>query len=107
MKSTTEREAAYLFHTYKRIPLEIDHGEGMYLFAKNGQRYLDMFGGLAVNALGYGHPGVIAAIEKQSKRFIHLSNYFLQDPQIELAEMLIRASGFSKVFFGNSCVEAI
>jgi acetylornithine/N-succinyldiaminopimelate aminotransferase len=106
MKSL-DREAAYFFHTYKRIPLEIDRGEGVYLFTKDGRRYLDMFGGLAVNALGYGHPGILAAITQQSRRYIHLSNYYLQEPQLRLAELLVKYSGFSKVFFGNSGTEAI
>ncbi len=102
-----EREAAYFFHTYKRIPLEIERGEGVYLFAKDGRRYLDMFAGLAVNALGYSHPGITAAIAEQSRRYIHLSNYYLQDPQIQLAGMLVKHSGYCKVFFGNSGTEAI
>ena len=102
-----EREAARIFHTYKRLPLEIDHGEGMYLFARDGTRYLDMFAGIAVNALGYGHPAILRAIEEQARKYIHLSNYFLQEPQIALAEMLLDASGFARVFFGNSGTEAI
>ncbi len=102
-----EREASYFFHTYKRIPLEIDWGEGMYLFSKDGRRYLDMFSGLAVNALGYGHPGLLNAIEEQSRKYIHLSNYYLQEPQLQLAELLVKYSGFPKVFFCNSGTEAI
>ena len=62
-----DREAAIFFHTYKRLPLEIDRGEGVYLYTKDGARYLDMFSGLAVNALGYGHPGVCAAIAEDRK----------------------------------------
>ena len=106
MKSL-EREAAYFFHTYKRIPLEIDRGEGVYLFTKDGKRYLDMFGGLAVNALGYGHQRVLEAISQQAGRYIHLSNYYLQEPQLKLAELLVKHSGYSRVFFGNSGTEAI
>lgn len=102
-----EREASYFFHTYKRIPLEIDWGEGVYLFSKDGRRYLDMFSGLAVNALGYGHPGLLNAIEEQSRKYIHLSNYYLQEPQLQLAELLVKYSGFPKVFFCNSGTEAI
>jgi acetylornithine aminotransferase len=105
--NTIEREAKYFFHTYKRIPLEIDRGEGMYLFTKDGKRYLDMFSGLAVNALGYAHPKVVRAIAEQSQKYIHLSNYYLQEPQIQLAEMVLKYSGFSKVFFCNSGTEAI
>ncbi len=103
----SERESAVLFHTYKRIPLEIDHGEGVYLYANDGKRYLDLFGGLAVNALGYGNSRVLDAIAGQSRKFIHLSNYFLQEPQIRLAELLVRHSGYAKVFFTNSGTESI
>ncbi len=102
-----EREAKVFFPTYKRIPLEIDHGEGVYLYSKDGHRFLDLFGGLAVNTLGYNHPRVIGAIERQMKRYIHLSNYYLQDTQIELAERLVKASGYNKVFLSNSGTEAI
>jgi acetylornithine/N-succinyldiaminopimelate aminotransferase len=101
------REEATLFHTYKRLPLEIDHGEGMYLVARDGRKYLDMFSGLAVNALGYAHPRVTKAIVDQANRYTHLSNYFLQEPQIRLAELLTKHSGFPRVFFCNSGTEAI
>ena len=62
----SDLESKNLFHTYKRLPLEIEKGEGVYLIAKDGKRYLDMFGGLAVNALGYGHKGILDAIRVQS-----------------------------------------
>ncbi len=103
--TTIERESKSLFHTYKRLPLEIERGEGVYLFAKDGTRYLDMFGGLAVNSLGYGNQKVLQAINEQAAKYIHLSNYFLQEPQVHLAELLLKYSGFSKVFFGNSGTE--
>jgi acetylornithine aminotransferase len=105
--NSIDREARHFFHTYKRIPLEIDRGDGVYLFSPDGTRYLDMFGGLAVNALGYAHPKVVDAIHQQSKRYIHLSNYYLQEPQLQLAEMLTGYSKFSKVFFSNSGTESI
>jgi acetylornithine/N-succinyldiaminopimelate aminotransferase len=105
--TTHEREAASLFHTYKRLPLDIDRGEGVYLYGRDGRRYLDMFAGLAVNALGYAHPGILRAIETQSKRYIHLSNYYLQEPQIQLAELLLAYTGFKKAFFCNSGTEAL
>src|SRR6267143_844890 len=107
LMESLDREALYFFHTYKRIPLEIDRGEGVYLFAPDGKRYLDMFAGLAVNALGYAHPKLLEAIGRQARNYIHLSNYYLQEPQIQLAELLVKYSGFSKVFFTNSGTEAI
>jgi len=101
------KEKEILLHTYNRIPLDISHGEGVYLVSKDGRKYLDFFSGLAVNALGYGNKKIINAIEEQIKKFIHLSNYYLIKPQIELAERLIKYSGLSKVFFTNSGTEAV
>jgi acetylornithine/N-succinyldiaminopimelate aminotransferase len=102
-----EREARYFFHTYKRLKIEIDRGEGAYLIAKDGTRYLDMFGGIAVNALGYNHARVNAAIMQQVHRYIHVSNTFYQDTQIALAELLLKASGMSRIFMTNSGTEAM
>jgi acetylornithine/N-succinyldiaminopimelate aminotransferase len=102
-----DREAATLFHTYKRLPLEIVRGEGATLITADGTRYLDMFAGIAVNALGHAHPRVVRAIADQAARYIHVSNYFLQEPQVRLAELLQRHSGFPRVFFANSGTEAV
>src|SRR3989304_6551188 len=103
----SEREKDAFFHTYKRLPIQIDRGEGVYLYDTSGRKYLDLFAGLAVNALGYGHPGVVAAIHKQSMRFTHLSNYFLADSALALAELLKKHTGYRRVFFTNSGTEAI
>lgn len=102
-----ELETRMFFHTYKRLPLDIDRGEGVYLYTKDGRRYLDMFGGLAVNALGYGHARVLKAINDQANRYIHLSNYFVQDTQVQLAERLLTYTGYQRVLFTNSWTEAV
>jgi acetylornithine aminotransferase len=102
-----DREAAVLFHTYKRLPLHVEHGEGVYLFTADGKRYLDMFSGLAVNALGYAHPRVVDAIAVQAAKYTHLSNYYLQEPQVRFAELLTRHAGYARVFLANSGTEAI
>jgi len=96
----------FFLNTYKRIPLDISHGEGVHLIAKDGQRYLDFFSGLAVNALGHSHPLIINAVTEQIKKFAHVSNYYLTDVQIRLAELLIQYSGMNKVFLTNSGTEA-
>lgn len=101
-----ERESQLFFRTYKRIPLEIERGEGSYLISKDGEHYLDLFGGLAVNALGYGNPKVVNAIHSQVDRYLHLSNFFVQDPQVQLAECLIEHSNYKRVFFCTSGAEA-
>ncbi|RXL44957.1 aminotransferase class III-fold pyridoxal phosphate-dependent enzyme, partial [Citrobacter sp. AAK_AS5] len=75
-----EREQASFFHTYKRLPLVPDRGDGVWLTTTDGRRWLDMFAGIAVNALGHAHPRVVAAITEQAGRYIHVSNYFAQEP---------------------------
>lgn len=106
-KDIFEKEKEYILQTYKRIPIKVSHGKGVYLFSEGGKKYLDFFSGLAVNALGYGSENVIRAIEEQIKKYIHLSNYYVNAPQVELAERLVRYSGLAKVFFANSGTEAI
>ncbi|MBM2846113.1 MAG: Aspartate aminotransferase family protein [Bacteroidetes bacterium] len=105
--SQADKDARYFFTTYKRLPLEIDYGEGSYLYTKDGKKYLDLFAGIAVNALGHNHPAVIAAIESQMRRYLHVSNMFHQDTQIDLAELLLKTSGYERVFFTNSGTEAM
>ena len=97
----------YFLLVFKRLPVEVDRGEGVYLIDRSGKRYLDFLSGIGVNALGYSHPAVLQAMEKQMHRNLHLSNYFVQDVQIELAERLIRYSGMARLFFTNSGTEAV
>ncbi len=103
---TLEKESELFFHTYARLPIDISHGEGNYLFAKDGRKFLDLIAGIGVNALGYGNARVLAAITEQAKKVIHTSNLFLLEPQFKLAEKLLALTGFSKVFFCNSGAEA-
>jgi predicted acetylornithine/succinylornithine family transaminase len=95
-----------VFQTYRRIPVAIDRAEGARIFDLDGKSYLDMLGGIAVNALGHSHPKIIAAIETQIRKYMHVSNVFYQEPQVRLAEQLVAASGYPRVFFSNSGAEA-
>jgi acetylornithine/N-succinyldiaminopimelate aminotransferase len=104
--SLLQKEPELFFHTYKRLVLEIERGEGCYLFTSDGTRYLDFFGGIAVNALGHNHKRLCEAIERQIHKYIHVSNYFVQGPQVKLAEKLLSVSKFKKIFFTNSGTEA-
>ncbi len=105
--SWIEMAEQYFLPVFKRLPVEVDRGEGVYLIDRSGKRYLDFLSGIGVNALGYSHPAVLQAMEKQMHRNLHLSNYFVQDVQIELAERLIRYSGMARLFFTNSGTEAV
>jgi predicted acetylornithine/succinylornithine family transaminase len=101
-----EREHAVVFQTYRRIPVAIDRAEGVRIYDLDGKTYLDMLGGIAVNALGHSHPKIIAAVEQQLRKYMHVSNVFYQEPQVALAEQLVKASGYPRVFFTNSGAES-
>jgi acetylornithine aminotransferase len=91
-------------------PLVLDHGAGCYVWDVDGNRYLDLVGGIAVNVLGHGHPALVSAISKQAAEAVHVSNLFTSPAQIELAERLLEVAGApegSAVFFANSGAEAI
>jgi len=97
----------YIIDVYRRFPIDVDKGRGVYLYDKSGACYLDLLAGIAVNALGYHHPAVLKAIHKQLDRNLHLSNYFLQDIQLELAKTNLGLTPFKKLFFTNSGTEAV
>ena len=102
-----KRQASkYLMNTYARLPISIVRGRGCYVYDAEGREYLDCVGGLAVNALGHGHPDLITAIEKQARQLIHTSNLYYSEPQLLLARQLVELSFGDKVFFGNSGAEA-
>jgi acetylornithine/N-succinyldiaminopimelate aminotransferase len=106
-RSVFERDREVFLHTFNRIPLEIDHGEGVFLFDKKGDKYLDFFSGLAVNALGYAHPKIVEAVNRQISKFAHLSNSYITEVQVEFGELMLKRSGMSKIFLANSGTEAI
>ncbi|MCX7879173.1 MAG: acetylornithine transaminase [Ignavibacteria bacterium] len=92
---------------YKRFPFVVSRAEGARIYDTNGNSYLDFLSGLAVNILGHSHPIVIAAIEKQAKRYLHLSNFFYQDIQILYAEKILKIARYDKIFFVNTGAEGI
>jgi acetylornithine/N-succinyldiaminopimelate aminotransferase len=100
-------EETYLFPTYKRYDLFVSHGSGPYIYDLEGRRYLDMLGGIAVNALGYNHPRITRVLEQQGRKVVHCSNLFYNQYQGLLAKRLCDLSGMSKAFFNNSGTEAI
>lgn len=95
-----------LMGNYDRIDLAFDHGEGAWLIATDGSRYLDCAAGIAVNTLGHSHPHLIAAIKKQAEKLWHVSNLYRIPEQEELALRLTRLAGLERAFFCNSGAEA-
>ena len=99
--------ASHLLPTYARVDVAFDRGEGAWLIATNGQRYLDFASGVAVNALGHAHPHLIAAITEQLKKLSHVSNLYRIPEAERLAARLCDASFAELVFFANSGAEAM
>jgi acetylornithine/N-succinyldiaminopimelate aminotransferase len=99
-------ESRLLLSTYDRNPILFVGGEGVHIVDENGTKYLDLLSGIGVNALGYGHPVIEAAIAKQSRALIHTSNLFYHEGQAELALRLTECTGLDRVFFANTGTEA-
>ncbi|MCR5287538.1 MAG: acetylornithine transaminase [Saccharofermentans sp.] len=96
----------YCLQVFAPLPVAFVKGKGSYLYDTQGAKYLDMIGGIAVNALGHGNPKLVSAISKQAKDLIHCSNYYYIPQRSELAYRLCRASFADKAFFCNSGAEA-
>ncbi len=96
----------YIMSTYGRFPIVLERGEGVYLYDVDGKKYLDMYAGIAVNALGYGHAGLSKALKDQVDKILHVSNYYYTENLIEASKLIIENSIFDKVFFCNSGAEA-
>ena len=95
------------FGTPQRV---LSRGEGSYVWDADGNRYLDLLGGIAVNALGHAHPGWVQAIATQAATLAQASNFFATEPQVALAERLLQLSDApagSRVFLTNSGTEAM
>jgi acetylornithine/N-succinyldiaminopimelate aminotransferase len=93
--------------TYPRVDLAFERGEGAWLIATDGERYLDFTSGVAVNALGHSHPKIVEAVAEQAKKLIHVSNLYRIPEGERLAERLCEASFADTVFFANSGAEAL
>ena len=93
--------------TYGRVDIAFESGEGAYLIATDGRRYLDFCAGIAVNALGHGHPKVVEAVKAQAEKLWHTSNLYRIPEQERLAETLVASSFADMAFFCNSGAEAV
>ena len=100
-------DATPLYDTYARAPLRFERGEGVWLFAEDGTRYLDFAAGVAVNSLGHAHPHLVSALKEQAEKVWHLSNLYEIPGQESLGRRLTAASFADKVFFTNSGAEAL
>jgi predicted acetylornithine/succinylornithine family transaminase len=97
----------YLMHTFNRSPIVLSHGRGARVWDSDGKSYLDFLGGFAVNTLGHCHLNVVKAVTEQTRKLIHSSNLFYNEPAVRLAELLSEHGAGDQVFFCPSGSEAI
>lgn len=102
-----EMDSKYYMNTFgARTPVCFEYGKGMKLYDNEGHEYYDFLGGIAVNALGYGHPALVEAIKSQAEKLIHCSSLYYIEAQAKLAKLLADHSCSNRVFFANSGAEA-
>ncbi len=108
MKDTVQQlEARHVVPTYRRAPIVLVRGKGVFAYDADGREYLDLISGVGVAALGHANPGLAAAIADQAQTLIHCSNLFYHPLQGQLAEQLANLSGLPRAFFCNSGTEAV
>jgi acetylornithine aminotransferase len=107
MTSLVSRWQQSMMDNYGTPSLGLVRGEGVVLTAEDGSTYVDLLGGIAVNALGHAHPAVVAAVSQQIATLGHVSNFYVAEPPVALAELLLALAGRpGRVLFGNSGAEA-
>lgn len=103
-----DRWRAVMMDTYGTPALALVWGEGSTVWDEDGRAYTDFTGGIAVNALGHAHPALVSAVSEQVARLGHVSNLFVSEPAVALAERLLALLGREgRVFFANSGAEAV
>ncbi|GAA3348090.1 acetylornithine transaminase [Amorphoplanes nipponensis] len=107
MTSFRDRWSQSMMNNYGTPSLGLVSGSGAVVVGEDGKEYVDLLGGIAVNALGHAHPAVVAAVSQQVATLGHVSNLYIAEPPLALAELLLALAGRpGKVIFGNSGAEA-
>jgi len=108
LEDTIALEEQYQLATYKKMPIVAERGEGVWIFASNGDRYLDLYGGHAVAGTGHCHPHVVQAIREQTEKLLFYSNLVYSEARARAAEKLVSVAPdlLTKAFFCNSGTEA-
>lgn len=108
MTSLLERWSRTMMNNYGTPPLALVRGQGAVVVDEAGRSYVDMLAGIAVNALGHAHPAVVEAVSQQVATLGHVSNLYVAEPPVALAELLLTLAGRpGAVYFGNSGAEAV
>jgi acetylornithine aminotransferase len=107
MTSLIDRWSQSMMNNYGTPQIALVRGAGAVVTDESGKEYVDFLGGIAVNALGHAHPAVVAAVTQQVQQLGHVSNFYVAEPAVALAELLLALAGRAgRVIFGNSGAEA-
>jgi acetylornithine/N-succinyldiaminopimelate aminotransferase len=106
-KQYHDLDQTYYLPTFKRYPIALEKGMGSRVWDVEGNEYIDVLAGIAVNNIGHCHPKHVKAIQEQASKLLHISNFYVSPPQVHLAEKLVRISGLNRVFFTNSGAESV
>ncbi|KKW67104.1 acetylornithine aminotransferase [Lampropedia cohaerens] len=106
MSENSRLAEPHVMHTYGRVNIALERGQGVRVWDTQGREYLDALSGIAVNTLGHNHPKLVPALREQIGKIIHSSNYYFVPGQEALASRLVALSGLTNVFFCNSGLEA-
>jgi acetylornithine/N-succinyldiaminopimelate aminotransferase len=93
--------------TFRRFPIALEKGKGSLVWDVEGKEYIDALAGIAVSSIGHSHPKLIKAITEQANKLIHISNFYVSEPQMMLVQKLATLSGLERIFMSNSGAEAL
>ena len=106
-KEVEQIDSKYHFQIYGRLPILLKKGKGSHVWDSDGNEYIDVLGGIAVNSLGHCHPNVVNAIKDQAEQLIHCTNIYYIEPQARLEKLLIDNCDMNRALFVNSGTEAV
>lgn len=97
----------HYLQTFRRFPITLAKGKGSKVWDIEGKEYIDVLAGIAVNSVGHCHPNVVKAIQQQAEQLMHISNFYVSEPQANLSAKLVELSGLDRVFLTNSGAESV
>lgn len=106
-KEVEQIDSKYHFQIYGRLPILLKKGKGSHVWDSDGNEYIDVLAGIAVNSLGHCHPNVVNAIKNQAEQLIHCTNIYYIEPQAKLEKLLLDSCDMNRALFVNSGTEAV
>ncbi|MEF8880082.1 MAG: ornithine--oxo-acid transaminase [Candidatus Thermoplasmatota archaeon] len=107
LKEAKELDSKYHFQIYGRMPILLEKGKGSRVWDSDGNEYIDVLAGIAVNSLGHCHPNVVNAVKEQVEKLMHCTNIYYIEPQVKLEKILLDNCDMDRALFVNSGTEAV